>query len=270
MFGSAGIPSSAKHRDSIGGIERVAELGLGAMELEFVYGVKMKKEVAEETKKASEKNRVSLSVHAPYYINLNAQERKKIGLSKHNVIESARIGAIAGAAIVLFHPGFYMKIGPKMVYENIKVILGEILDEMKREKINMRLGLETTGKASAFGTLEENISLSEELKGVFPVIDFAHIHARGNGCLKGRKEVQEAIGKIPKRFLKNLHIHMSGINYSEKGERNHLNLRDRKNDLPWKSILDVLKRKKVIGAVISESPNLEEDALLMQKYWKKL
>jgi len=266
LFGLAGIPHSAKQHDSIGGIERVAELGLSAMELEFVYGVKMKKEMAGETKKASENNKVSLSVHAPYYINLNAQERQKLGLSKHNVLESARIGTLAGAGIVLFHPGFYMKMQPMQVYEKIKSVLQEILDEMRKEKINTRLGLETTGKNTSFGTLEENIMLGEELKGVFPVIDFAHIHARGNGMLKGEKEVQEVIEKIPKRFLNGLHMHMSGIRYTEKGERNHLNLEEKGNSLPWKVILDLLKEKKVSGTIISESPNLEEDALLMQKH----
>ncbi len=270
LFGTAGIPHSARKYNTIAGIERVAGLKLGAMELEFVYGVKMKGEMAEKTKKAAAKYNISLSVHAPYYINLNALERRKLGLSRHNILESCRIGSLAGAEIVLFHPGFYMKMPPKQVYEKIKAALEQILDRLKKEKINIRLGLETTGKKSAFGSLEENISLSKELKGVFPVIDFSHIHARGNGILKKKEDVENLMKELPKKFLKNLHMHMSGINYTEKGERNHLNLLDKSNDLDYRMILETLMDFKVSGTVISESPNLEGDAVLLQSYWEKL
>jgi len=41
LFGTAGIPRSARAKTTIDGIERIAELGLGCMELEFVQGVKM-------------------------------------------------------------------------------------------------------------------------------------------------------------------------------------------------------------------------------------
>lgn len=270
LFGPAGIPHSTKQHDTVSGIERVAELGLDAMELEFVYGVRMKPEMAREVDETRKKKKISLSVHAPYYINLNAQEKRKLGLSKHNVLESCRIGSLAGAGIVLFHPGFYMKIEPPQVYEKIKGVLEEILDGLRKEKMDIRLGLETTGKGSAFGSLEENIQLSKELKGVYPVIDFSHIHARGNGMLKKKSDVEGVLEKIPKRFLENLHMHMSGINYAEKGERNHLNVEDRGNDLDYKMILECLHDFKVSGTVISESPNLEEDALLMKKYYSKL
>ena len=270
LFGTAGIPHSSKKKDSAGGIEQIRKLGLGAMELEFVYGVKMKKEAAEKTKEAAEKNNVRLSVHAPYYINLNAKEKSKIGLSKHNILESCRIGSLAGAEIVLFHPGFYLGMPKEETIKNISENLSIIVDELEAESIPIRLGLETTGKHSAFGSLEENVELAKQLKNVYPVIDFSHLHARCNGCLKKEEDFASLLKKIPSKFLSNLHMHISGINYSEKGERNHMNFEEKGNTFDFKPLLKALKKADVSGTAICESPCLEDDAILMKNFWASL
>ena len=41
LFGTGGTPRSVRTLSTAGGIERIAELGLGCMEVEFVRGVKM-------------------------------------------------------------------------------------------------------------------------------------------------------------------------------------------------------------------------------------
>jgi deoxyribonuclease IV len=267
LFGTAGIPHSSKKKDSISGIERIKEIGLKAMELEFVYGVSMKKETAELVKKQAQKNLVKLSVHAPYYVNLNAEKKEKIEASKKRVLDSCRIGYIAGASTVLFHPGFYLKDSKEQTFNAVKKAVEEIISAMKEEKIRLDLRLETTGKHSAFGSLEEVVEISEQT-GAKPCIDFSHLHARCNGCLKKQGDFEELLEKIPEKFLKNLHMHVSGINYSEKGERNHLNLEE--SDFQYKELLNALHDKKVSGTIICESPNLEDDAMLMQKHWKNI
>ena len=55
--------------------------------------------------------------------------------------------------------------------------------------------------------------------------------------------------------------------YGEKGEKHHLNLKE--SDLKYKELLKALKDFKVNGVAISESPNIEEDALLMKKEYVK-
>ena len=104
-----------------------------------------------------------------------------------------------------------------------------------------------------------------------PVFDFSHIHARTQkyNTTEEFTEVMEAIEKYTsKEGLNNMHIHLSGINYSEKGERNHLILEE--SDMNYQDLLNVWKEFKIKGIVISESPNIEEDALLMQKYYKNI
>lgn len=273
LFGTAGIPHSSKQHSSAAGIARIRELKLDAMELEFVYGVKMKEAEAKNVFNSQKENKVSLSVHAPYFINLNSKERAKAKASQQRILQSARIGKICGARIIVFHPGFYMGMPPKDAYNNVRKNLKEILAALKKEKNHTILGLETTGKPTQFGTLDEICQLCSELEQVKPTIDFSHLHARYNGCLKTQDDFEKILKTIKKHnseFLKNLHMHASGIKYTAKGERNHLNLQDKNNDFNHKLMLKALKRFKVSGTIICESPNLEEGALLMQKYSKSI
>lgn len=273
IFGTAGIPHSAKERSSVSGIARVRELSLQAMELEFVYGVRMKEAEAEKVNSARERNKISLSVHAPFYINLNSKEKAKIKTSQERILHSARIGKICGAGIVVFHPAFYGGMEKEQVYENVKKALDELSAVMKKEKNPVRLGMETTGKGSQFGTVKEICSLSKEVPGIFPVIDFSHLHARSNGGLKTQDDfgkILSEIKKADKGFLDGLHMHASGIKYSDKGERNHLTMQEKENDFDYRLMLKALHKFKVSGTVICESPNLETDALLMQKFYMQL
>ena len=54
-IGPAGIPHSTKKKSTPEGIRRVAELGLDAMEIEFVRGVRMSDKLAEETRRLLKK-----------------------------------------------------------------------------------------------------------------------------------------------------------------------------------------------------------------------
>ena len=271
LFGTAGTPHSSAERSSVEGIKRVRELGLDAMELEFVRGVRMGRETAEEVKKTAEENRVRLSVHAPYYINLNSLEAEKRTASIKRIYDSARVGYWAGAKIVTFHPAYYHKMKQEEVTSTVAKQLKELVESLKKEGIDMLVAPETCGKKSQFGSLEEVLELCRRVKGLRPMIDFSHLHARCNGCLKEKQDFLkqlELIKEADRSFLDELQMHVSGINYSEKGERNHLNLNE--SDFCYKGLLEALREKNVSGTIICESPNIEEDALLMKKYYKSL
>ncbi len=60
-----------------------------------------------------------------------------------------------------------------------------------------------------------------------------------------------------------MHIHVSGILYSRKGEREHINLQE--SDLNYRALVEVWREFNIRGVVISESPNIEEDALLLKR-----
>ena len=272
IFGTAGIPLSTKNPDVHEGIKRINSLGLGAMELEFVHSVFIKKDKTEKVKETAKKENVILTAHASYYINLNAEEKQKIGASKSRIIDAARITYLSGGYSVCFHPGYYMKSTKEQAYEQFKKEMKHVMDSIKEEEIKIWIRPETTGRVSKIGDFDECLKISQEFDQVLPCIDFAHLHARSNGKNNTLQEFKEILTKyekaLGKKALDNMHIHMSEINYGEKGEKNHLFLKD--SDMNYKDLMKALKEFKCKGVVICESPNLETDALLMKKTYSSL
>lgn len=270
LFGTGGVPHSAHTQTALDGIRRIAELGLGCMELEFVQRVSLGEAGARLVAEVATKQGVKLSAHAPYYINLNAREPEKIQASQQRLLQTARIAFICGAQSVVFHPAFYLGEPPATAYATVKKHLEQVLDKLKQEKVRLTIRPELMGKPSQFGTLEEILRLSAELEGVAPCIDFAHWHARTGAYntyaefVAILKQIRDTLGRAA---LDNMHIHFSGINYGAKGERNHLNLKEA--DLNYTELVKALKDYQVKGLVICESPNLEEDALLLQETYQK-
>ncbi|MAG91161.1 hypothetical protein CMO83_00630 [Candidatus Woesearchaeota archaeon] len=271
LFGTAGIPLSADPRTTLDGIKQVKKLGLGCMELEFVRSINITKEKAPEIRKVASENDIALTCHAPYYINLNSLEKPKIKASIQRIVNSARITNLCGGYSVCFHPGFYMGLDPKKVYDTVKKNLKEIVTILKKENNNIWVRPETTGKATQFGDVDEILKLSQELDNVMPCVDFAHFHARTNGKYNSYKEfcsIFEAIEKkLGKKGLENMHIHITGIAYGEKGEKHHLTLKE--SDLKFEELVKAIKDFNVKGVAISESPNIEGDALLVKKIYDK-
>ena len=68
--------------------------------------------------------------------------------------------------------------------------------------------------------------------------------------------------KLGKRAMQNVHFHCQGINYSEKGERNHIFLEE--SDMNYKDLVKVWKDFKLKGVVIAESPEPQRDAILLK------
>ncbi|MCK4936978.1 MAG: TIM barrel protein [Methanosarcinales archaeon] len=270
-FGTAGTPISSSSRDSISGVERIRELGLQCMEVEFVRGVRMGAETAEKVGNVAAKNDVALSVHAPYYINLNSREIDKVDASRKRILDSAHISAIFGARGVVFHPAFYHDDPSEKVFGIVKTHLLEIAAQLEDEGFNILLRPETTGKGSQFGTLIELLEMSAELEGVMPCYDFSHMHAR-EGAQNSYDEFCGILGKIEdylgREGLDNMHIHVSGIEYGSKGEKKHLILEE--SDMDYRGLISAWKEYSIRGTMICESPNLEGDALLLQEVYREL
>ncbi|MEK6886370.1 MAG: TIM barrel protein [Nanoarchaeota archaeon] len=269
LFGPSGIPMSIEG-NTVDGINGVKKLGLNASEMLFVHSINVSEQLAKEVKKTAEQNDIVLTCHGSYYINLNSQEKAKADASVKRILDAVRRTGECGGWSVVFHPAFYMGQSPEKVYEVVKTHMTKISKTLKNENVNVWIRPETTGKATQFGTLRELCKLSQEVENVLPCIDFAHMHAR-TGKENTLAEFKAQLGLVEKTLgkeaLKNMHCHMAGINYGEKGEKNHLNLKD--SDLNYKDLVKVWKEFKIQGVIISESPNIEGDALLLQKEFRK-
>jgi len=275
IFGTVGSPLSTpkKPGGTPGGILRLRELKLDALELAWVQSVRVGDETCATIKATAISAKLALSVHAPYYINLNAQTKEMWAAGRDRLLAAARAGYKAGATDIIFHPGSYMINTPADAFKTATARLAEVVAQLRTEDVQVTLRPETMGKSAMLGTLEEAIEWSREIEGVLPCIDFAHLHARaGDGSFNSYQEFSAALKLVKdglgKRGLQTLHIHLSGIEYGPKGEKKHLPLKDA--DLKYKELFRALIDAKASGRIMCESPLMEEDALVMQKAYRSL
>lgn len=270
LFGTVGSPLSTPKSPggTIGGIQRIRELGLQTLELGWVRSVRVSENTCSKIKSEAENQKIAISVHAPYFINLyaNSEEWPK---SRKRLMDAAYYGFLAGASDIIFHPGSYLEEPQKAIETSIKR-LKECMQELNKSKVNVVMRPETMGKRALLGSLEDTLIMSKEIEGVLPCLDFAHLHARaGDGSMNTREEWKKALddyqNALGKKSLKSLHIHLSGIRYTEKGEQEHLAIED--SDLDTQALFSALAEFECEGRILCESPILEEDALYLQKLW---
>lgn len=271
-FLTAGMPHRTGDKGYARAFELLKEFDLDGMELEFVYGVRMSEATQKLVKETASRQNMVLSAHGPYYINLNAKEQEKIDASIIRILETARMAQNVDAFSITYHAAFYLGADKETVFKQVEKNTAIICETLEKEGIKVWIRPETTGKKSQWGDLDEIIKLSKNFKQVLPCIDFSHLHARENGKFNTYDEfslILEKIGtEIGAYALENFHGHMAGIAYGVKGEKNHLIFDE--SDMNYKDVIRALKNFGVKGALVCESPNIEDDAMLLKHYYQEL
>ena len=262
-IGPGGIPLSCKGRTNKDGIVYTKQiLDLNAMEIQFVRGLYiMEDEEAQFIHDYAKENDVELHVHAPYYINL-AGSGEELDLSLEKVIYSARIGDKMGAKTVVVHPGYYGEETEKKTMKKVVKSIKKIQGAFKKEKLKIKLGIETMGKKRVFGSLDEIIEICNQVKGVIPVIGLGHIHARSNGGLKKREDFEEVFTKLKSLRLKHYLLHVTGVMYENGNEYFHVPIK--KGNMPLAPLVEIIFDNNFNVTFISESPLLEHDAVYIR------
>ncbi len=273
-FGTVGSPleTPKKPGGSVGGVIYSASLGLKGLELGWVRSVRVSEKTCLAIKEAAVEKDVAISVHAPYFMNLNATS-EEWPKSRQRLMDAAHFGNLAGATDIIFHPGSYFGEEPQAVLPKAIERLEACVLELREAGNQVILRPETMGKSAMLGSLEDTLSMSQAIPGVAPCLDFAHLHARpGDGSMNTYDEWTRILEKygdaLGEAALKQLHIHLSGIEYGPKGERNHLPIEE--SDLDLDAILRALREFGCAGRILIESPVMEADALLVKSRWVEL
>jgi deoxyribonuclease-4 len=270
-FGTVGSPAATPPRPggTVGGIQYAASLGLDALELAWVNGVRVGEKACAAIREAAQVNRLALSVHAPYYINLNGDEEKWPRLRKY-LMDAAHFGNLAGASDIVFHPGSYFGRPAEEVLAVTIPRLRACVDELRAAGNPVTLRPETSGKIAMLGSLADTLEMAKAIPGVVPCVDFAHLHARpGDGSMNSYAEWIAALelyrAALGEAAMQHLHIHLSGINYGPRGEKNHLVMEEA--DMDFETLMRALHASGVQGRLMCESPVLEVDALKFKALW---
>lgn len=270
-FGPAGKPISMKSSDILKAPQFLREIGLNAMEYEAVRGVKISESKARAFGEEASKHGVLLSLHAPYYVNLASAKKSIVEDSVRRIIESVQASAWMNSYVVVFHSGYYKDAPSKReALEWVIKSLRKVVDYMSENKIgNTWLGPETTGKTTQVGDLSEVIEIARRVERTRPVVDWAHLYARHGGKLiTSVDDVLRVVETIEKELgdyaVKPLHTHFSRIEYSRGGEREHHTLAEKDYGPEFSNVCRALCEAGVDAVVISESPILEQDAIVMR------
>lgn len=237
-------------------------IGLNAQELEFVQGVFLKEELAKKMGELAREKGLRLSIHGSYFVNFCSEEKEKRDASRKRILDACKIGELLGVKVVLFHPGARGKLSSS---ECMDLIVSEC--EKMAGQTSVSIGLETAGKKKAWGTLEEVIEAAGKVKGCVPVVDWAHLYA----CNAGKIDYASILGKLVAAKIRDLHCHFEGVEYTEAGEKRHIPLVHQQPPFaPLAKELAIYAKHFETITLISESPELERDSLVMKKELEKV
>jgi deoxyribonuclease-4 len=277
-FGPAGVPPSFRAmKAALTDVPRLLrEEGLDAFEYQAVrWGAKpqIRREDAEKLGLKAKENDVLLSLHGSYFINL-CGGKETVEASKDRLIACATASQWMGSKIVVFHPGFYGRKSPKDVFKECLEALKDVSERLKALGIReVKLGPETMGKPTQFGSLEEILALCEQVEQTQPVIDWAHLHARERGRFKTIDDFRLVVEEIEKRLgaeaVKNMHCHFTKVEFTDKGEKCHHTLDEAGYGPEFEMLAKVIADFKLNPVIISESPVLDIDAIKMRDILKK-
>ena len=271
-FGPAGTPWAFKElRRSITELPSfLRQEGLDALEYQAVrWGPlpQIRKESAEKLGFEAKQNDIWLSMHGSYFISLQS-EKTVVEASKKRLLACAKASEWMQAKVLVFHPGFYMGHGHKEILKRSIDVVDNVVAEMKSLGITVKLGLETMGKRSQFGSLEEVLAVCERIDQAVPVIDWSHIHARSQGGLVTKADFVRVIDQIEERLgtdmAENLHCHFSHMEFSAKGEVRHRTLGERRYGPDFQLLAQLIVELGLKPVVICESPLIDVDAQKMR------
>ena len=274
-FGPAGNSDSFSkaHRSSLAAPKWIADFGLDCYEYQCGKGVHVGEETAVKIGENARAAGISLSLHAPYFINLANPE----SIQKNNgyVLTSCALAQWMGADRVVVHTGSCAKLSRAEALELAKGTLKAALAALEEAGLSdITLCPETMGKLNQLGTLEEVLELCAMDERLLPCIDWGHLNARTLGGMSRPEDFAGAFRlmdqKLGRERLRVFHAHFSRIQYTEKGgEKKHLTFADQQYG-PWfEPLAEEILRYGCTPVIICESAGTQsEDAAAMRDIYR--
>ncbi len=241
-FGPSGIPLSCKGRTLRDGIEDVHNLGLTAMEVQLVRVNVLERPAGDE-----EVGQTPRQLPGELVVEIRRKEDKKD-------VRVADLDAPIAAGDML------VSLTSGLARDYLE--LEELGIAYRQHKIRAKLGLETSGRREVVGSLDEILALTKTIKGVVPVLNFAHVHAREGGLLKRPEDFAVVIDRVEKATGGHVHTHFTGVEHEGGSELRYTPIK--KGDLRFEPLAECLLDNDYDLTLVSSSPLLEHDAMYMK------
>jgi deoxyribonuclease-4 len=281
-FGVAGFPPAFTRlypgRNRMMIFEWLRSIGLDALELQMTYGPRMSDTACREYAERARDCDIKLSVHASYFIVLTSGDHLKLAQSRETLKRTFDLCHVLGADAVILHPGSLYGSDPVEIQQRLVNNLGNAMDGIGQTDVD--LFLETAGRKGQFGSVSEIITASRQLGGVFPCIDFGHVHARTGGLLADEYAVRKLFDLLSDEGCfsreRRIHFHYTPIEYGPKGEVCHRPMSDQNGPIaqqeptatygpPYLPIANCMREWNLSATVISEARDSQEEGAVALK-----
>ena len=250
-------------------------MGLSAYEYSFGRGVQLKEDMAEKIAGFARENDIAVSAHAPYFINLANPDPEKREASFRYIADSARLVTHLGGDRVVVHVGAVMKLNRDEALHNCREGLKEAyrrLDDLGLSRVH--LCPETMGRPSQIGDLRETLDFCLLDERLIPCIDFAHLHALGQGAMNGPEAFENVLDTIESVLgverARTMHVHFSTIEFGPSGEKRHRTFADESFGPRFEHLAPLLIARGYAPRIICECHGtMAEDAKAMLEIYRR-
>ena len=288
-LGPAGVPLSCKGRTIVEGMDDITALGLDAMEIQTVRTVQPKHfDQYWQAGILSWNSDLEMNLHGPYYAELLGSRRER-NRTLTKMEASMQAGKIVNARHLVYHVGPYGEYEPGTeaneqvanmfsgVVDRVHQIWGDKSEEedyaafpwVHKSKPSL-VGIETSGRQDLWGTVEEVIEVCNHVEGTVPVLNMAHIHARGHGRMRTSEDYSELFEQVRKDYGgKKFYCHFAGIEHRMGNALHYTQIK--KSDLKFEPFAEFLAEEGswLDITIISDSQLLEHDAMYMLQHYDK-
>ena len=280
-LGPAGVPLSCKGRTIVEGMDDIIALGLETMEAQTVRLIQPQHfEQYWQAGVLANKADFEMNIHGPYYAELLG-DRVARGRSLAKIESTLQAARTINARHITLHTGHYGDFGRgtaaneqvanifSSVVERVHDIWHDDEDEFPvfpwiKNGTPSKIGVETSGRQELWGSLEEVLEVVNHVEGTIPVLNIAHIHARGHGRMKTSEDYGELFDKVRESIgTKEFYCHFSGVEHRTGNAMHYTQIK--KSDLNFEPLAEFIVEDGgwLDITLISDSPLLEHDAMYM-------
>jgi deoxyribonuclease-4 len=262
-------------------MDDIISLGLETMEVQTVRMVAPQHfEQYWQAGVLAHKTGFEMNIHGPYYSELLG-DRLQRNRSLAKIEAALQAAKTINARHVTLHAGHYgdMSRGQAAneqvasVFKGIVQRIHDIWNDDEeiypvfpwlKEGTPSKIGVETSGRQELWGSLEEVLEVVNHVEGTIPVLNLAHIHARGHGRLRTSEDYGELFDQVRETIgTKEFYCHFSGVEHRMGNAMHYTQIK--KSDLNFEPLAEFIIED---GAwldmtLISDSPLLEHDAMYM-------
>lgn len=280
LFGPAGNSDSftKSHKSSAFAPAWLREMGLDCYEYQCGRGVNISHDTAAKIGKQAAESGIAMSLHSPYFINLSSRAPERMEKNMGYILSAFRAASWLGADRVVVHCGGLSGMGRAEAFENTRLNLLDALARLDFEGLgHIAICVETMGKVSTIGSVQEVAALCATDSRLVPCVDFGHVNSREGGSLKTTADFLSVLDTLENHIgaqrTRLLHVHFSKIEYSAGGEVRHLTFdSDSKGFGPhYEPMLEAMVIRGCTPRIICESAGTQaEDAMTMKRHYMAL